>query len=337
MIKAQDILGDNLAQFEGPAEAVEAESTVSEDSSTLESSVKESEEKSQETEGSADSSAAESEPSEVSSEETEEGEEEAKDIESQGSDEKSDAKSEHVPLKRYVAEKKKWKQERQELEDKVAKLTQVVTQVIQQMQSPQQPQQPQQPPQEPPPDPLAFTTNPEVYKLKETYDKEINQLKAYTAQQQAKEVARQVFMRIGQIEKEFSQEHPDYYDALNHIRARTRDAISTYKPDASDAEMGEFLMQQDLKFTQDALNAGIRPAEYVYTLAQKLYGYQPKNGEEKIAEQTLFQTRKMAEPVSKGLQKGVSTQQDLEESDEMDSIFGVIEQAKSRLVSRVKR
>jgi len=71
-------------------------------------------------------------------------------------------------------------------------------------------------------------------------------------------------------EQRFASEHPDYYDALNHVRGRLREQllVAGYGENQVDAE----LAQRELAAAAEVLQRGGRPSEYAYTLA-KQHGY----------------------------------------------------------------
>lgn len=82
---------------------------------------------------------------------------------------------------------------------------------------------------------------------------------------------------IKQSETQFIEQHPDYYEALNHVRSVMR---KTSEPMAkaqgmSDQQLEQMLAQQELAAAAQALQVGQDPAEYAYQVAQA-YGYTPK-------------------------------------------------------------
>jgi hypothetical protein len=106
------------------------------------------------------------------------------------------------------------------------------------------------------------------------------------AEQTAEQIAQQNAEReqmatlgnaIKQSELSFVEQHPDYYDALNHIRTVARKANEPMlkAQGYSDAQIEAYLAQQEIAAAAQALNAGQDPAEYAYSVASA-YGYTPK-------------------------------------------------------------
>lgn len=77
---------------------------------------------------------------------------------------------------------------------------------------------------------------------------------------------------IAQSEAQFASEHEDYYDALNHIRDKEISAMKKSGVDENTAKQRVF--HGELQAATAALQQGMNPAEYAYSLARERYGYQ---------------------------------------------------------------
>lgn len=142
-------------------------------------------------------------------------------------------------------------------------------------------------PKEEPVEVPDFNADPTAHLKHETDDIKAKVTNLTEAQQRAEEQAKQaqemqaVHQQIGMQEQTFVAEHPDYYDALNHVR---QIQINAFLPLAkannlSDIQVQQAMAMQEFNMGRQALKAGLNPAEYVYNIA-KQYGYQPKKAEE---------------------------------------------------------
>lgn len=85
----------------------------------------------------------------------------------------------------------------------------------------------------------------------------------------------QLVTTVQSHEAAFVKTTPDYQDALNHVRTIRMDQLKLFFPQATDAQIGQQLMQEEIQAAAQALQAGVNPAETVYRYAKTL-GYQPK-------------------------------------------------------------
>lgn len=76
-------------------------------------------------------------------------------------------------------------------------------------------------------------------------------------------------------ETAFVAKNPDYYDAVNHIRAGVAAETRMLYPDATDAQITEHIGRQEIAMAAQLLAAGKDPAEFAYNLA-KTRGYVAK-------------------------------------------------------------
>ncbi len=101
-----------------------------------------------------------------------------------------------------------------------------------------------------------------------------------TAAHANEQVQLQRFMGdIGRAEQAFVAEHPDYQDALNHIRQIRAFQLQQFQPDITQEEIGETIRREEIGLAVQLARAGKNPVSTAYELAQK-YGYQPKAKEQ---------------------------------------------------------
>jgi hypothetical protein len=99
--------------------------------------------------------------------------------------------------------------------------------------------------------------------------------------------------RTGQL---FTQQHPDYGNALGHVRAIAYRQMKVYHPDASDEQIMDAISKQEIALARQATAAGRNPHEMAYALALA-NGYQPqrsapdgkKNGKQPPTRRTVLQ------------------------------------------------
>lgn len=82
---------------------------------------------------------------------------------------------------------------------------------------------------------------------------------------------------VKQSEMTFVSQHPDYYDALAHVRdvVRKTNAPMMKAKGMTDMQIEQMLAQNELAMAAQLLQVGQDPAQYAYEVA-KTYGYQPK-------------------------------------------------------------
>jgi hypothetical protein len=80
---------------------------------------------------------------------------------------------------------------------------------------------------------------------------------------------------IGRAEQAFVAQHPDYQDALNHIRGIRAFQLQQFQPDITQEQIAEVIRQEEIGLAVQLARAGKNPITTAYELAQK-YGFQPK-------------------------------------------------------------
>lgn len=112
-------------------------------------------------------------------------------------------------------------------------------------------------------------------------DARLKQTEELTRQQQAMLQQQQQLQALGQAvqaaETSFVAEHPDYYDALNTVREVERKKLEPFAQAQgwTDAQINQYLAEQELAAAAQLIQTGVNPAEYAYRVAQT-YGYQPQ-------------------------------------------------------------
>lgn len=180
-----------------------------------------------------------------------------------------------VPVAELVAERK----QRQELQRRVQELEAA-------RQQPQQPPPPEAPKVEPPADPEPdYLDDPKAWtewKIRQN-ERELEalreQVKSTTQAQQFNQAETALVSTLQRSEATFLQEHPDYYQALNHARERvfhdTKAELELLGVQATDEQIVQHLMNQERQLAASLVQRGVNPAQYAYAIAQRRYGYQP--------------------------------------------------------------
>lgn len=167
----------------------------------------------------------------------------------------------------YRRAMKEERAKRQELEQRMEKLESLKEQIESLKAAKDQPKDPE------------FMEDPKGYvdQRQARLEAEIKALKASAedgskqAQQQLAQV--QFFQSIQADESSFIREHPDYYDALNHVReARTEELESL---GLEEDEIKSAINQEELNMAAVALQRGKSAAEIAYNRAKKL-GFKAK-------------------------------------------------------------
>lgn len=115
----------------------------------------------------------------------------------------------------------------------------------------------------------------------ETVKSEIEQqkeiLEKIQQQQQQQAQLQQLGQQIAANEAAFVKEHPDYYDALDHVRQveRAKMQMVAETQGMSEEDLNQVLAQNEINMAAQLIGQGLNPAEYAYQIA-KTYGYQPK-------------------------------------------------------------
>lgn len=172
----------------------------------------------------------------------------------------------------YRRAMKEERQRRQELETRLEKLEGLKDKIEQLAQDRNKPKDPE------------FMEDPKGYvdQRQTRLEAEIKALKqqaeegSKAAQQQLAQV--QFFQSIQSDESTFIRQHPDYYDALNHIRESRTEELETLGYDED--EIKAAINQEELQLAAAALQRGKSAAEIAYRRAQKL-GFKAKEVETK--------------------------------------------------------
>lgn len=138
---------------------------------------------------------------------------------------------------------------------------------------------------EPPPEP-DFLADPKAYvddakaKLKQLTDQIEADKKQQTEAQRQQEESRETWNKIVAADAEFAAATPDYYDALNHVRAIRAEQIKievreTLDRDATDQEVAQILAAQEAQGAAQLIAKGKNPSKFYYEYA-KTFGYKPK-------------------------------------------------------------
>lgn len=201
----------------------------------------------------------------------------------QKADEKPKAKAEEkgddkvIPVAAHAAERAQWKQERKALEAKLAELEQQLTQ----LKSPPQAAEPPQPPPAFEQDPKGYVEHTVQSRVQAALEQlegvkkqvETGQKTAEEARAEAQEL--QLTIALQTTEAEFKAQHPDYYDALAHLRQLRLNELSILHPQASQEEILAFMMQEERALARNLMLTGRNPHEAAYKLAETR-GYKRK-------------------------------------------------------------
>ncbi|NIV38719.1 MAG: hypothetical protein GWN58_57665, partial [Anaerolineae bacterium] len=105
---------------------------------------------------------------------------------------------------------------------------------------------------------------------------EAAQQQQQTMQQQQQQV-QQVVQELQRREQRFVSEHPDYYDALDHVRQVERARLEPVlrAQGMGEAQIEQYMGQYELEAGFQWMQAGLDPAQMVYQMAQA-YRYEPK-------------------------------------------------------------
>lgn len=120
-----------------------------------------------------------------------------------------------------------------------------------------------------------FESDPVGY-LKHENDKLRDQVQRSTQNQQQQAQLQQIMGAINGSEKAFVAQHPDYYDALEHIRNVERMKIAPLAKarGLTEQQINAHLGMQEVQAGAQLLAQGIDPATYAYQMAAA-YGYKP--------------------------------------------------------------
>ncbi len=141
-----------------------------------------------------------------------------------------------------------------------------------------------------------------------------------TAAQANEQVQLQRFMSdIGRAEQAFVAEHPDYQDALNHIRQIRSFQLQQFQPDITQEQIADVIRQEEIGLAVQLARAGKNPVSTAYELAQK-YGYQPKAKEQPKVETKLPEVKEKKLPPDQTLGSGSSANDEPYKEGETDPV-----------------
>jgi hypothetical protein len=130
------------------------------------------------------------------------------------------------------------------------------------------------------PQPQKQDDNNQEYEEELTLEEEVKQLKQMVAQEQQRRQAeqnrQQAVKQFIEIENEYKREVPDYEDVSNLVVNSMYKGVKSFNPEISDSQAKEYVQNQVLTLASNAYKQGKNPAEYLYELGLKNYGYQPK-------------------------------------------------------------
>jgi hypothetical protein len=106
--------------------------------------------------------------------------------------------------------------------------------------------------------------------------KAVKDEQAQAAQLQAAQVQiQQVLTHTDAAERAFQVEHPDYTDALTHIRQSRTRQLKLLHPEATTEQINDAIGKEEIAIAHRLLSAGRDPAAFAYEHAQTI-GYTPK-------------------------------------------------------------
>jgi hypothetical protein len=156
-------------------------------------------------------------------------------------------------------------------------------------------------PEEPVPDYEEDPLGHMQHKLKE-YDSELGSAKDQISQQQEVNKHLQLAQQVNAMESSFRATHPDYDDAMNHLRETRKDELTLFG--ITDEQQIEAELQSNARnIAMVAMQQGKNPAELIYQLATRA-GYKATKAPSNTGETTLETVLKGQETASQTLSKG---------------------------------
>lgn len=139
--------------------------------------------------------------------------------------------------------------------------------------------------EEPPPEP-DFLADPKAYvddaksKLAKLTEQIESDKKQQTEAQQKQQQAQETWNKVIAAESEFAAATPDYYDAINHVRAIRAEQIKIEFRESEDREptadeIGAIISVQEANGARTLIAKGKNPSKFYYEYA-KTFGYKPK-------------------------------------------------------------
>lgn len=183
-------------------------------------------------------------------------------------------RDERIPLAAHLAERRRWEARIAELEQRAHRTAQLEAELQELKQK--LTQQPPQPEPDYLEDPKGYVDH-KVAKAIEELKKEAGEAKQ-TSQQAAEQAQLTQFLtQLQSAEAAFANEHPDYQDALTHIRTVRLQQYRLMYPQATDEQLIQHLQREELVTAAQLMRMGRNPAEFAYHYA-KTIGYTPRAG-----------------------------------------------------------
>jgi hypothetical protein len=169
-------------------------------------------------------------------------------------------------------------------------------------------------------------------KLKELTDKIEADKQQQTEQQKQQQQAQETWNKVITTEQEFAAATPDYFDAINHVRAVRAEQIKIEIREAEDREptpeeVGRILSIQEYQGAAALIAKGKNPSKFYYEYA-KTFGYKPKAATPTPA----------AKPDKEAVRTmGSGGASDSSVGDEPTGALGILEQAQNEHKAQFKR
>lgn len=131
-----------------------------------------------------------------------------------------------------------------------------------------------------------------------------------TAAAAAEQVQVQQFFQNLQVhERRFEQEHPDYHDALLHIRNIRAAQIREFNPEATAEQIVGVIRQEETQLAINLARQGRDPIQVAWNMAQH-YGYKPKTKDVPKIDAELPDAKEKRLPPDQTLGSGGGTKDD---------------------------
>lgn len=161
-----------------------------------------------------------------------------------------------VPLAAHLAERRQWQQRWEQGQQELAALNQRIAQL------------------EPKPQAPDFVEDPKGYVDAQTAAAlaEVEPLKRQAEELQNRLNFEHFTQELGGVEAQFSQQNPDYYDALGYVRNMRTQQLTLLYPTATPEQVNAAIAQEELQAAFNFRQQGRNPAEVAFQLAAAL-GY----------------------------------------------------------------
>lgn len=171
--------------------------------------------------------------------------------------------------------------ENQQLQQRISKMEDRFQDIMDRMTRPQQPAQPGTPDKDAIIAEFAMKPHEAFDALAGAVrDLQTAQQKQASAEEQARH-QQNITGQVAMIEQQFATDHPDYWDAYQHVLAKQyAEVLAT---GLNPVEAQQQVRQRQMAFVQAAVANGVNPAQAAYDLAKSTYGFvsktPPANGE----------------------------------------------------------